>query len=92
MDYKDLKKCLKEMEDIIDHRMLNDILPFEPTSENVAVWMWEYLSKRLLLKGIVEIKLYESENCYTTITVEDMLARCKECRSKDIFIKEIDRE
>ena len=92
MDYKDLKKCLKEMEDIIDHRMLNDILTFEPTSENVAVWMWEYLSKRLLLKGIVEIKLYESENCYTTITVEDMLARCKECRSKDIFIKEIDRE
>lgn len=90
MDYKDLKKCLKQMEDIIDHRMLNDILPFEPTSENVAVWMWEYLSKRLLLKGIVEIKLYESENCYTTITVEDMLSRCKECRSKDIFIKEID--
>lgn len=90
MDYKDLKKCLKQMEDIIDHRMLNDILPFEPTSENVAVWMWEYLSKRLLLKGIVEIKLYESENCYTTITVEDMLSRCKECHSKDIFIKEID--
>ena len=52
--------------------------------------MWEYLSKRLLLKGIVEIKLYESENCYTTITVEDMLSRCKECHSKDIFIKEID--
>lgn len=88
LDYKDLKSSMKEMESIIDHRMLNDILPLEPTSENIAVWMWEYLSKRLLVKGIVEIKLYESENCYTTITVQDMLARGRFAKSRDIFIGE----
>ena len=86
MDFKELKSHLKDMESVLDHRMLNDIFSFEPTAENLVVWMWEYLSKRTLLKGIVKIALYESDNCYTEITYQDMLSRYKNLKSKGIFI------
>lgn len=73
MDFKELKKIMKEFEEIVDHACLNDILPFNPTAENMIPWMFEYFSKTALVKGIVEISVWETPDCIATFTPQDML-------------------
>jgi len=36
IDYGELKPVLHYIKDVLDHRHLNDILPFNPTAENLA--------------------------------------------------------
>jgi 6-pyruvoyltetrahydropterin/6-carboxytetrahydropterin synthase len=44
MDYADMTKAFKPIWAKLDHYYLNDIPGLEnPTSENVAVWIWEQL-------------------------------------------------
>jgi 6-pyruvoyltetrahydropterin/6-carboxytetrahydropterin synthase len=50
MDYADLKAAFKPLWDQLDHNHLNDLPGLEnPTSENIAVWIWERLKPRLPL-------------------------------------------
>jgi len=55
MDYADIKAAFKPMWDQLDHNYLNEIPGLEnPTSEVVAVWIWNQLKPRLpLLTEIV---------------------------------------
>jgi 6-pyruvoyltetrahydropterin/6-carboxytetrahydropterin synthase len=46
--------------DVLDHHHLNDVLP-NPTAELIAVWIWEALRDEL--PGLVEIELWEIEDC-----------------------------
>jgi 6-pyruvoyltetrahydropterin/6-carboxytetrahydropterin synthase len=74
MDFKDVKKLLKEMVDELDHKMLNDLEPFKkvnPSSENVAKYIYETLSQRLP-EGIdlVQTSVWESENSKTTYYIK----------------------
>lgn len=46
-----------------DHRTLNDFLE-NPTAENIARWAYETLLPHL--PGLVEIRLFEVENCCVT--------------------------
>jgi len=74
MDFKVLKKLIKEgFEEVVDHEYLNYVLPFNTTAENMVVWMFEFLSKRQLVKGIQEISLWETPECITTFTYKDLL-------------------
>lgn len=44
MDFADLKAAFRPIEDQLDHRCLNDVAGLEnPTSENLARWIWEHL-------------------------------------------------
>lgn len=55
IDFKDFKIILREVVDILEHRHLNDIKPFDkinPTAENVSKWIYKELSKLLLEKNI----------------------------------------
>lgn len=88
MDFKELKAKTKQgLEELLDHEYLNDILPFNTTAENMTVWLFEYLSKRELVKGLVEVSLWETPDCVCTFTYKDMLQIYKD-NKLDTFLKE----
>ena len=55
MDFAEIKAAFAPVEDEIDHRCLNDVEGLEnPTSENLARWLWKRLRPALpLLSKIV---------------------------------------
>ena len=55
MDFAEVKTAFKPVEERIDHRCLNEIEGLEnPTSENLARWLWRALKPELpLLSSIV---------------------------------------
>ncbi len=54
MDFADLKKTVKPVIKQLDHYYLNDITGLEnPTSENLARWIWKKLEPLLPISKIV---------------------------------------
>jgi 6-pyruvoyltetrahydropterin/6-carboxytetrahydropterin synthase len=50
MDYGEMKSIFRPIWDQLDHRYLNEVPGLEnPTSENIAIWIWERLKPRLPL-------------------------------------------
>ena len=48
VDFADIKRAFKTIEDQIDHRYLNEVEGLEnPTSENIARWVWHRLKSSL---------------------------------------------
>jgi 6-pyruvoyltetrahydropterin/6-carboxytetrahydropterin synthase len=48
MDYADISAAFKPLWEQLDHRYLNEVPGLEnPTSENIAVWIWARLKPRL---------------------------------------------
>jgi 6-pyruvoyltetrahydropterin/6-carboxytetrahydropterin synthase len=48
LDFADIKAAFHTIEDEIDHRCLNEVRGLEnPTSENLARWLWERLKPSL---------------------------------------------
>ena len=48
VDFADIKGAFKTIEDQIDHRYLNEVEGLEnPTSENIASWVWHKLKSSL---------------------------------------------
>ncbi len=48
MDFADLSAAFRPLHDQLDHRYLNDVAGLEnPTSENLAKWIWERLRPTL---------------------------------------------
>jgi len=66
MDFADLKQLFKPLHDQLDHNLLNDIPGLEnPTSENLAIWIWTRLKPSLpLLTGIVIAETCNSRCIY----------------------------
>ena len=72
LDFGDLKKVVNtHIISVLDHSFLNEIL-YNPTAENLVVWIWERLMFDGLLKGIHEIELWEASNSKTTMSQSDM--------------------
>lgn len=55
MDYADITKAFRPLWEQLDHYYLNEVPGLEnPTSENVAVWIWQRLKPKLpLLSEVV---------------------------------------
>ena len=70
IDYNDLKKVTNETISALDHSYLNEVFPFteiNPSSENIAKWIFESLKKRLEDSVKVNsITVWESENSSAT--------------------------
>jgi 6-pyruvoyltetrahydropterin/6-carboxytetrahydropterin synthase len=68
IDFRVLKKALKEVLDILDHSFLNDLDAFKdigPSSERLAAFIYKELSARLFdgnLPGPFRVDVWESEN------------------------------
>lgn len=67
MDYADISAAFKPIHDQLDHYYLNEIPGLEnPTSENLAVWIWQRLRPRLpLLKEIIVAETCMSKCVYS---------------------------
>jgi 6-pyruvoyltetrahydropterin/6-carboxytetrahydropterin synthase len=61
MDYNTLEQIAGPVISMLDHTYLNEIPGLEnPTSENIAIWLWERLKPKL--PGLKEILVAESDN------------------------------
>ncbi|MGC4376982.1 6-carboxytetrahydropterin synthase QueD [Fictibacillus sp. Mic-4] len=81
IDFTDVKRIYKEViESRLDHRYLNEVLPkMNTTAENMIVWMWEELDRKLAEEGLdktglrlEELVLYETPTSYATLKREWM--------------------
>jgi 6-pyruvoyltetrahydropterin/6-carboxytetrahydropterin synthase len=69
LDLKDLKKLLEaEVLRLMDHRFLNKEVPVFarkiPTTENIAIEIWNLLASKLPVAKLHRIRLYESPDLY----------------------------
>ena len=61
MDFSDLKAAFQPFYEQLDHYYLNDIAGLEnPTSENLAKWIWQQLTSKL--DGLSKIVVQETCN------------------------------
>jgi len=59
MDFTDIKAAFQPIHDRLDHNYLNDVEGLEnPTSENLARWIWEHLQPAL--PGLSKIVVRET--------------------------------
>jgi len=75
IDFKKIKSAVKELTDVLDHRYLNEIEPFDsinPTAENIAAWLYKSLSEKLNNEHIQvsAITLWETERACVRFTEE----------------------
>ncbi|MCC7463034.1 MAG: 6-carboxytetrahydropterin synthase QueD [Gammaproteobacteria bacterium] len=59
MDFADVSATMAPLLEALDHRYLNEIDGLEnPTSENLALWIWQRLKPRL--PGLVKLRIHET--------------------------------
>jgi len=59
LDFSDIKDAFQPLHDQLDHQYLNDIEGLEnPTSENLAIWIWERLTPNLV--GLSKVVVHET--------------------------------
>lgn len=67
IDFAEIKQVFKPIYDQLDHYYLNDIPGLEnPTSENLAVWIWEKLKPSLPILSKIEVKETCTSGCIYT--------------------------
>ena len=58
-DYADVARAFDPLHEALDHRCLNDVDGLEnPTSENLARWIWDRLAPAL--PGLLDITVHET--------------------------------
>ncbi|MCO4098713.1 MAG: 6-carboxytetrahydropterin synthase QueD [Gemmatimonas sp.] len=64
MDFADIKAAFRPIYDQLDHHYLNDVPGLEnPTSEVLAVWIWERLRPTLPLLSAVVVRETCTSGC-----------------------------
>ena len=59
MDFAELKAAVQPTVDALDHRYLNELDGLEnPTSEHIAVWIWDRIAPEL--PGLVAVEVHET--------------------------------
>jgi len=71
IDFHEMKSLTNEVVSALDHSVLNEIFPFtekNPSSENIAKWVYDSLSKKIQNETIQlsAVTVWESENASAT--------------------------
>ncbi len=69
IDFRELKRALGEVLKELDHRLINEVKPFDrinPTSENIAKHIFESLRSLLSAYQIAWVRVWESEDSSAT--------------------------
>jgi len=71
LDFHELKSITGEVLASLDHTFLNDVFPFteiNPSSENMAKWIYESIRKKILKKNctISSVTVWENETSSAT--------------------------
>ena len=72
IDFKALDTMIKSVIEWLDHRFINEVAPFDklnPTSENLALYIFSELSKKLNneIRSVFEVKVWETEKSCATV-------------------------
>ncbi len=61
IDLGHLEKLLKDVQQLLDHRMLNEVEGLGPaTLENLSAWIWQRLAPDM--KGLAKVAVYRDSN------------------------------
>lgn len=76
VDFKDIRKAMREISETLDHRYLNEIPPFDtinPTAENLAAWFYAQLAAIVNSKTqkLIAISLWETERASVRYSEDD---------------------
>lgn len=75
IDFKRIKLAAREVGDVLDHRYINEIPPFDkinPTAENIAAWLYKGIGEKINDEHIqvCAITLWETERACVRYTEE----------------------
>ena len=62
VDYGDLEPFKKIIDTCLDHRHLNEVIPYRTTAENIARWLFE--KARALWPQVVAVRVSETSNTW----------------------------
>ena len=76
LDFADIKTATRELIGTLDHRNLNDLVPFDtvnPTAENIAAHLYQRLSKELNDERVKvdAITIWETERACVTYSEDE---------------------
>lgn len=69
IDFKDIKSALAKILEGLDHKLLNEVPPFDeinPTSENLAKYIFNEIKSALKNHKIAWVRVWESEDSAAT--------------------------
>jgi 6-pyruvoyltetrahydropterin/6-carboxytetrahydropterin synthase len=68
-DFVEVQGVLREIAARLDHRDVNTVPPFDrvsPTTERIAAWFFDELSRRLAGVPLAEVTVWEGPDCSAT--------------------------
>ncbi|MFJ3791531.1 6-pyruvoyl trahydropterin synthase family protein [Kitasatospora sp. NPDC090091] len=73
-DFGDLAPVKQLIDSALDHRVLNDVLPVAPTSENVAAWLAGWFVEHVeppLPGRLVSVRVSETQSSWAEFVLEE---------------------
>ena len=51
---------VKELKEKLDHKIINDVLKCNPTAENLSIWVYTFIKKKIKDRIKVRVRIYET--------------------------------
>jgi len=51
---------VKELKEILDHKDLNKVIKTNPTAENLTIWIYRWLDKKIKESIDIKVRVYET--------------------------------
>ena len=76
VDFKEVKKAMREIADIIEHQYINEIPPFDkinPTAENISAWFYQNLAPQIndQNRKLISVTLWETDRASVRYMEDD---------------------